>query len=185
MLSILAHDVRIGFQLIPRLCSARCETSCLVVVLTPEALEVPSEAYVTASRSQGGRVLLVSSPGLDRELYASALGDGGFVTIAVGTALAAAEWLGRSEPPDVMVMDLVPEPDQAWALVERWLTEPCRAPVIIFTSLIRPDGANRRRARSLDCAAFVAKPCSLRQLVDVVSRVRRGERGLEVSVYSE
>ena len=55
--------------------------------------------------------------------------------------------------------------------------------LVIFTSLIRPDGANRRRARILGCAAFLAKPCSLRQLVNVVSRVHHGERGLEISTY--
>jgi len=54
--------------------------------------------------------------------------------------------------------------------------------VIVLTSLIRPDGANRRKARTLGCAAFVAKPCSLRQLVDVVVR---GERELEISSYSD
>lgn len=136
-------------------------------------------------RGQERHVLWVSAPGLDRELYVSALGDAGFAIVAVDTAPAAANWPAGAETPDVIVVDLLPEPDQAWALVERLATHSRSVPVIIFTSLIRPDGANRRKARSLGCAAFVAKPCSLRQLVDVVSRVHHGERGLEVSAYSE
>ena len=35
------------------------------------------------------------------------------------------------------------------------------------------------------CAAFVAKPCSLWQLENVVVLVQRGERGLEIATYSE
>jgi hypothetical protein len=51
--------------------------------------------------------------------------------------------------------------------------------------LIRPDGANRLKARALGCAAFVGKPCPLQQLVEVVLRVRRGGRGLEIPTYAE
>jgi DNA-binding NtrC family response regulator len=146
---------------------------------------LPREVRLTELRGHEGRVLLVSAPGLDRELYVAALADAGFATVVVETARSATDWLAGAETPDVIVMDLVPEPDQTWALVERSTTPSCSVPVIIFTSLIRPDGANRRKARSVGCAAFVAKPCSLRQLVDVVSRVHHGERGLEVSAYSE
>lgn len=83
-------------------------------------------------------MLWVSAPGLDRELYVSALGDAGFATVVVETALAATDWLAGGEAPDVIVMDLLPEPDQAWALVEHAATQSCTAPVVIFTSLIRP-----------------------------------------------
>jgi CheY-like chemotaxis protein len=122
---------------------------------------------------------------LDRELYVSALGAAGFAVDAQDSAPVATNWPATAEMPDVIVVDLLPEPERAWALVDRLTTRSRSVPVIIFTSLIRPDGANRRRARSLGCAAFVAKPCSRRQLVDVVSRVRHGERGLEVSTYAE
>jgi hypothetical protein len=71
-------------------------------------------------------------------------------------------------PPDVIVMELLPEPAEAWAFIERRCGEVPIVPLIILTSLIRPDRAHRRKARALGCAAFVAKPCSLRQLVDIV-----------------
>jgi CheY-like chemotaxis protein len=82
-------------------------------------------------------------------------------------------------------MELLPEPAEAWAFIERRCADAPDVPLIMLTSLIRPDGAHRRKARALGCAAFVAKPCSLLQLVDVVLRVRRGSRGLEISTYSD
>jgi DNA-binding NtrC family response regulator len=142
------------------------------------------EEYVTGDGTNK-QVLFVSPPGLDRELYASALGDAGFGTFVLGTAFEAETWLAHAEMPAVIVMDLLPEPDQTWALIARRLAHSDSVPVVIFTSMIRPDGANRRKARSFGCAAFVAKPCSLRQLVEVVSRVDHGERGLEIWAYAE
>lgn len=115
----------------------------------------------------------------------SALERAGFVTTAVGTASAAASWLAGAGTPDVVVMELLPKPEEAWALIERGREHSYNFPMVILTSLIRPDGSNRRKARTLGCAAFVAKPCSLRQLVDFVSRVRYGERKLEIAAYSE
>ena len=93
--------------------------------------------------------------------------------------------LQMEAPPDVIVMELLPEPADACAFIERRCTDAPDVPLIILTSLIQPDRAHRRKARALGCAAFVAKPCSLLQLVDVVLRVRRGSRGLEISTYSE
>jgi DNA-binding response OmpR family regulator len=113
------------------------------------------------------------------------LGEAGFETRATATVAAAAGLLETAESADVIVMELLPEPNEAWAFIERQRTVASDVPLIIITSLIRPDRSNRRRARALGCAAFVAKPCSLWQLVDVVSRVRRGSRGLEISTYAE
>jgi CheY-like chemotaxis protein len=119
---------------------------------------VADRGGVTELRTQEGRILLVSAPGLDRELYVSALGAAGFAVDAQDSAPVATNWPATAEMPDVIVVDLLPEPERAWALVDRLTTRSRSVPVIIFTSLIRPDGANRRRARSLGCAAFVAKP---------------------------
>ena len=44
---------------------------------------------------------------------------------------------------------------------------------------------SKEGARALGCAAFVAKPCSLVQLVDVVAQVRSGSRGLEITTYAK
>lgn len=123
--------------------------------------------------------------GPDRDLYASALDEAGFETRATATVTAAASLLETGESADVIVMELLPEPVEAWTFIERQRVVASDVPIVILTSLIRPDRSNRRRARELGCAAFVAKPCSLWQLVDVVSRVRRGSRGLEIATYTE
>ena len=54
------------------------------------------------------------------------------------------------------------------------------APVIALTSWVAPDGRYRRRAFELGCAAFVAKPCFVDQLLEVVERVCQGESQVEV-----
>ena len=115
----------------------------------------------------------------------SALGEAGFETAAEATIAEAAALLEMEAVPDVIVMELLPEPAEAWAFIELRCADAPDVPLIILTSLIRPDRLHRRKARALGSAAFVAKPCSLLQLVDVVLRVRRGSRGLEISTYSE
>jgi DNA-binding response OmpR family regulator len=115
----------------------------------------------------------------------SALREAGFETTAEATVADAADLRRGTQGPDVIVIELLPDPVAAWAFIEQQCTEHSGVVLIVLTSLIRPDRLNRRRARALGCAAFVAKPCSLAQLVDVVSRVRRGERGLEISTYAE
>jgi CheY-like chemotaxis protein len=131
------------------------------------------------------RVLFVSPAGVDRDLYVSALREAGLTTTVADTSVAAARWLEEIAVFNVVVVDLLPESEDAWALIARICAHSSRIPVMVFTSLIRPDGLNRRRARALGCAAFVAKPCSLRQLVDIVRRVQSGERNLEVVTYAE
>ena len=129
------------------------------------------------------RVLFVAPPAADRDLYLAALKNSGFAPTAVSTVKAAATLLEGGESFHLIVTELLPEPDAAWAFIERRCAHQSRVPIIIVTSLIRPDRAHRRRARVVGCAAFVAKPCSLAQLVEVVTLVSRGRRGLEVSTY--
>jgi len=135
------------------------------------------------SRNLEGRVLFIYPHGPDRTLYVSALREAGFEVGAEATVTDATALLHTGDTPDAIVMELLPEPIEAWAFIERQCADAPGVPLIILTSLIRPDRAHRRRARTLGCAAFVAKPCSLQQLVDVVARVRRGSRGLEISTY--
>ena len=144
-----------------------------------------SERHSNDSRVHGDNILFVCPSGLDRDLYVSALREAGFATTMAETPAAATKWLEEAAVLDVLVVDLLPDPEDAWALIARGCAPPSRIPVMVLTSLVRPDGSNRRRARALGCAAFVAKPCSLRQLVDIVRRVQRGERNLEVVSYAE
>ena len=131
------------------------------------------------------RVLFVYPGGPDRDLYLSALGEAGFETTVAATVVAAATVLMAGHATDVIIMELLPAPDEAWMFIEQRCADSSDVPLIILTSLIRPDRANRKRARALGCAAFAAKPCSLVQLVDIVRRVRSGSRGLEITTYAE
>ena len=140
---------------------------------------------MTGALGAEGRVLFVYPAGLDRDLYLSALGEAGFETTAKATVADAAAVPESEAAPDLIVMELLPEPAEAWAFIERRRAASPEVPLIVLTSLIRPDRSHRQKARALGCAAFIAKPCSVRQLVDVVVRVRRGSRGLELSTYTE
>ena len=126
-------------------------------------------------------ILFVCAAGPEREVYVRELVDAGFVTVVAEDTVAAKDKFKEFQTPAVAVLDLLPRPDLAWALAERLVPT---TSVIILTSLIRPDRANRQAARRLGCAAFIAKPCSPRQLLDVVHRVQHGERGLEITTYS-
>jgi DNA-binding NtrC family response regulator len=126
-------------------------------------------------------VWMVHPPGVVRELYVSALERSGLsVDVAdnvVGTRLEPVE----TEYTGTLVLELLPVPDEAWHLIERTRRLHPQMAIVIITSLIRPDGANRRRARELGCAAFLAKPCGVDLLVHTVVRVRGGDRGLEIT----
>ena len=140
---------------------------------------------MTIANTPEGSVLFVSPPGPHRDLYVSALKEAGFDTTAEAAVAGATARLQAPQRPDVIVMELLPEPVAAWAFIEERRADNTGVPLIVLTFLIRPDRSNRQRARALGCAAFVAKPCSLMQVVEVVSRVHRGSRGLEVSKYVE
>jgi CheY-like chemotaxis protein len=128
--------------------------------------------------------LLFAHPtGPDRDLYVWALRKSGLEITVEDSAATASGRLSSGTSPDLVLIELLPDPGAAWTLIEQQRARAGDAPIIVLTSLIRPDRAHRDRAKALQCAAFVAKPCSLSLLVDVVSRVRKGTRGLEISRY--
>jgi CheY-like chemotaxis protein len=87
--------------------------------------------------------------------------------------------LGRT--PDVIVLHT--SGLDGWEICDRLRERYPALPVIALTAAVRPDGANRDRARAtLNCAAFVGKPCTHDDLAAVIRRVVRGDRGIEWSV---
>jgi DNA-binding NtrC family response regulator len=146
----------------------------MITTETPDAVGCASQ-----------RVLFVAPAGADRDLYVTALNEAGFVPVAVPTPAAASALFEAGESFQVVVTELLPDPDVAWSFIERRRAEQPDVPVIIVTSLIRPDRAQQRRSRVVGCAAFVAKPCSLEQMVATVGFVVRGGRRLELLHYVE
>lgn len=129
------------------------------------------------------RVWFVSGPGLERDVYVSALQSAGFETDTAGSLEELRERLADGVEPDLLFLDLLPAPEDAWRLISQ-LCATSRLGIIVFTTLVRPDRANRDRARQLGCAAFVAKPCSPLRVVSVARQVCQGARGLEVIDYT-
>ena len=126
-------------------------------------------------------VLLAAADEDDQAIYFTGLGLEGFSVMcgAFGAGLTAA---ARRLLPDIVVAVLQRGDDLDWDRVEALDSDAAtrHIPVIIVTSAVRPDRANRRTAwRLRNCAAFVAKPCDHRRLAAVLRRVVAGERQIE------
>jgi CheY-like chemotaxis protein len=126
-------------------------------------------------------VLIAASGEDDRAIYFTGLALEGFAVMcgAFETGLTAA---ARRLLPDMVVIVLECGDDRDWDRVRVLHDDAATGhiPVVIVTSAVRPDGANRRKAWGVDnCAAFVAKPCDHRMLAAVLRRVAAGERHIE------
>jgi DNA-binding response OmpR family regulator len=91
----------------------------------------------------------------------------------------------QRQAPKAVVLELLPSPEDAWRLVEDLRTNHSGVAVVVLTSYVRPDRAHRQRAKAAGVAAFIGKPCALRQLLSVAKRVLSGERGIEIVHYTE
>jgi DNA-binding response OmpR family regulator len=125
------------------------------------------------------RVLLVARDPDAGELYGTILGTAADArSVWVPDSNAAQRLISSGMRFHALVFDVT--------LPSEW--EACRTlaqsdgmpPVVVVTGWIAADGRFRQSAFDAGCAAFLAKPCDPRTLVDVVSRVQEGERHLEV-----
>lgn len=125
-------------------------------------------------------VLLLTDHPDDGGMYVTGLAKHGFrVDLAdVFDDMAGAI---RDAQPDAVVLDMKLGDQQLWSRLE---TIRCgglfNVPGILLTGSIRPDRANRIRARDIGCAAFVAKPCIPDHLAPILRAVIAGDRGLIV-----
>lgn len=124
------------------------------------------------------RVLLVDDLPEDREIYVDGLRSMGFdILVASCTEALAASTNLR---PTVIVLHL--DAGNHWQLCDDFRVATPHVPVIVLTAAVRPDHGNRKRARStVNCAAFVGKPCTHTELAAVIARVARGEREIEMT----
>jgi CheY-like chemotaxis protein len=126
-------------------------------------------------------VLLSAADEDDRAIYFTGLALEGF-SVMCGAFEAGLTAAVRQLLPDLVVIVLERGDDSDWDRVEHLLHDEAtqQVPVIIVTAAVRPDEANRRKARDLDnCAAFISKPCDHNMLAAVLRRVAAGERGIE------
>lgn len=126
------------------------------------------------------RVLLILESADDREMYTVGLRHLGYDVITVDHRADAVALVRRQSPEAVVVHLGLPGTD-AFELCRTLRSDAALAhvPVIVLTSAVRPDGANRAEAlEHSNCAAFVGKPCAPADLAAVVQEVHGGRRGI-------
>jgi DNA-binding response OmpR family regulator len=121
--------------------------------------------------------LLVSRDDDVVDLYVLALRTARVGLISVG-AVDEALQLVRDRSISAVIVD-VADPNTDWdACGALRAAIPEDMPLIVLTGWI--DAQARHQADAIGCAAFVAKPASPEQMLDVLRRVRTGERGIVV-----
>lgn len=124
------------------------------------------------------RILLIDELADDRELYGHGLAMLGYEVAAVTANEARVRPLSPS--PDLIVLHLAG--GKEWVLCDELRRLYEHVPVVVVTAAVRPDRANRQRARAtVNCAGFVGKPCTHEELGAVIGRVLGGERGIELT----
>ena len=129
----------------------------------------PSQSGVTTIKS---RVLVVDDFDDARELYCLALETAGFRAFEAESGILALERAAES-PPDAIVLDISMPGMDGWEVVRSLrASERTRdIPVVVLTgSGVR----GRVTAGEPGCAAYLMKPCTPQQLIEVVTSVIAG-----------
>ena len=131
------------------------------------------------------RVLLIDALEDDRDIYSRGLEQLGFAVELASTAAEALE-VAAATRPEVIVLHVTADDagDSGWGTCDalRRMSTTAGIPVVILTAAVRPDRANRDRARAMvNCAAFVGKPCDHERLALILQQVLEGQRGIEHS----
>ena len=89
--------------------------------------------------------------------------------------------LARALRPSAIMVD-VREP-RGWQICWRCRRDPIaqEVPLVIVTGCVAADRRCRRLASRVGCAAFLMKPSRPETVEDIVRRVERGERGIELT----
>ena len=116
-------------------------------------------------------VLIVDDHADSRELMAAVLGEIGVVIAEAGTGRDALRRVAGTPQPMLILIDLS-LPDCHGADVVRALKsdpETAGIPVVALTAAVLP--ADKERAASAGCAAFIAKPVLPEDVVNIVRRL--------------
>jgi len=111
-------------------------------------------------------VLVVDDDDDLRETMCAVLDDAGYATVAMPGGESAIEYLGRADPPDLIILDLMMPGIDGWRVREelRKLPRVADVPIVVAT-------ASRALARHpVDAAVILWKPFSARELLDAVAR---------------
>ena len=114
------------------------------------------------------RVLLVEDAPEISELIATILEEETSYHLIVAADGEAGLELARSQLPDLILLDLSLPLLSGWDLLPRLRAEGIQAPVIAITA--HAMAGDRERALGLGCAAYLAKPFEIDDLLDLLRR---------------
>ena len=124
-------------------------------------------------------VLIVSADPDTRDMYVYALQAAAMDVHGRTSADEVVAFAAKTKPAAI-VLDVRVRAD--WHLCRRFRREPATSgvPVIAISGFVAEDRRYRRLASRVGCAAFLAKPSLPDTVRQVVGRVLRGERGIEL-----
>ena len=123
-----------------------------------------------ASLASPPLVLVVDDDQNSREGIAEFLVGAGY---RVSEAADGPEALGKAlrRRPDIVLLDLAIPKVDGWTVARTLKADPglAQVPVVAFSGFDYP--SERSRAQAAGCDAFLAKPCSLPQLLEMIRRL--------------
>lgn len=120
---------------------------------------------MTVDQSVGHCPVLVVEDDADlREMMAQLLSLEGFQTASVSNGREALEYLQSTDPPDVILLDLMMPVMDGWEFRRRQRSNPdlAEVPVIVLSAL------DASRAADVDAEAFLKKPLDFDRLLELV-----------------
>jgi CheY-like chemotaxis protein len=122
-------------------------------------------------------ILFIASDPHAREWWCLALRTRGHQAVAIAPGLDAL--ITAATPFDAIVIDIDLAADWQQFHVFGQEKAQLRAPLVVLTSWIAQD--YRRAAFSAGCDAFVSKPCSPDELLEVIGRLTPGARAVRAA----
>jgi len=115
-------------------------------------------------------ILLVEDNKDNRLVYSTALEFHGFEVLHAGNGEDAVD-IATQELPDLILMDIALPGVDGWTATERLRDDARTRPIPVVPVTAFAVEAARERARSLECAGFLTKPCAPSRLVDEVRSI--------------
>lgn len=111
-------------------------------------------------------VLIVDDNELFRRTTGAALRQAGYTVREADNGLSALRHLRCTEPPHLILLDLLMPVMDGWQFRDRLTADPdlCEIPVVVTTAV----GQDYQRENPLGAAAYVPKPCPAREVVRAV-----------------